>query len=216
MIDRDNQSSGDAIECPYCQSRLPQVDGVSEITCPVCHRIVYVSAQLAAARAMTILQEASIADQGDEPKSRKAVGYSSADSDRVRLYMQAYSALEAALRADLPDHTRRQAVEAMADLSHNLASRQALPPMEAAYWRAVTVESKTRDELAALHEELARGHGAWWRRFPKRLHSLLRVRQLERAMTRLTPRIRQIEATMAFVQPPHTRAPLDREQAQDY
>jgi len=193
-----------AIECPYCQADLLIPDDSLWYTCQHCQHGLNARAQRAFARG----RHSFLSTQAEAASlfGVRGKGYQKPrESEVLRAFQQAHSALQEALRIGLAESQREATVEMMVELTRLFVHRQMISPLEAKYWSQLLTEQTVWRECNALEQKLARpGPGGLIGLLRRGLWQLRR-RQLAGALARLDRQIEDLERLIAFVDPPHAR-----------
>lgn len=192
--------------CPHCGKPFELSEpSLTWHSCPHCAGKVNSDVQDAYARARANYEAASNAKVtivSAKYKSREQ--FTPREKDILRTYEQAYTGLQVAFRAELPERLHRSGIEMMAEMSSLFEMRRIISPLEAKYWRQLMTEQTAREELDELGEKLESKRLGLIQAV-RRLHWRLRHRQLKRALQKLDQEIQHLEELIVFVERPHTR-----------
>jgi hypothetical protein len=191
--------------CSRCATEvLPEAEPWPD-TCPTCERSFDQDAQLAYSRG----QDAFTAGQELifqlSPKLRKRNLKTEAELEGLHYYLQAYTALQVSFKGDLAKSQLMLGVEMMAAMTNVILQHDLISPLESAYWSNLLLEMNSYEERRSLQEMLKSTEQVNLFGSIKRLRWRIRLVQLERALTDLDKKIRTIERSIAFVDPPRVR-----------
>ena len=190
--------------CPFCEKELYlPVEDIHYYTCDHCGKKLDLLAQFAFLRGTDAFKEAQYAFHALRYRKLKYPSYDQAELEVVRVFMEAYFAIQQAFTTDLADHQRTQGVEMMVHIAQLFVKRDMISILEVNYWNSLMVEHTAQEEFDEIGRKLASPLGVLGFLMRLRWHS--RRRQLKRALKNLDKKIKTIEANMAFVYPLHTR-----------
>ena len=207
------EAGADLIKCPYCQTELLLPEDAEWITCESCQHQLNIPAQQAYSRAKAaflavqdrVMDTTAGKTQGNIYRAKAKLNLSPLAPDVVRAYQQAYSGLNIAFQYDLPERQRLSGIEMMAEITRLFAPRAIVSSMEAEYWAKLMMAVAARDELQTIEERLTRPSYSALPAFLARWRLQLRRHQLTRALAKLDAKIKELERTIGFLDPPHVR-----------
>jgi len=191
--------------CSQCATEvLPEAEPWPN-TCPTCQRSFDLDAQLAYSRG----QDAFTAGQElifqVSPKLRQRNLKTEAELEGLQYYLQAYTALQESFKGDLAKSQLMLGVEMMAAMTNVILQHDLISSLESAYWSNLLLEMNSYKERRSLQEMLENSRQGYLLGTIKRVRWRIRLVQLERALTDLDKKIRTIERSIAFVDPPRVR-----------
>ncbi len=199
--------AGTVIECPYCQAQLLIPDESVWYACEKCEHGLNARAQRAFARAHEIFFQAQEGAADLFRRRRGRLSRQERDSEAVRSFQQAYSALQVAFQFELPDSQRELGIQMMTEITRLFLLMGTISPLESAYWARLLTEYNTQRELEELEAGLAGPPPPGIRGLYRRWRCRLRRRQLQGALARIDQQIRHAEQAIAFLDPPRARKP---------
>ena len=140
------------ITCPHCDTEiLVPFDGWKH-ACSHCGKRLDVNSLLAYLRGLDAFQEGQEIFQNIAPKKRKQ--FLAAEREALEIFMQAYSSLQVAFKAELEENQRMLAVEMMSSMTQEFIKRLMVSPLEAQYWNTLMVEQTAQSEYDRLKKNL--------------------------------------------------------------
>lgn len=158
--------------------------------------------QFAYLRGLDAFKEAQDIYQKINPKKLRQ--FLAEEREALAIFMQAYTSLQIAFKADLEENQRMLAVEMMSSMSQEFLKRMMVSPLETQYWNTLMVVQTAQKEYDGLKIKLgnpSNGPLAWIRR--RRWTS--RQKQLLRSLGKLDLRLDTLEKEIEFTDPPKTR-----------
>ncbi len=199
--------------CPHCDKELGlPSDDRHYYSCAHCGKLIDLPAQFAFLRGVAAFDEAQDAYQALKKERKKRLpSYTAAEGRIVRTFVEAYSSIQVAFNSELTDHQRSLGIEMMANMTLLFLKHEMVSGLEVSYWKALMVEQTAQNEYDLLRQKLKASVNAAG--VIRRLRWRARQNQLKRALAQIDKRIRLIEGSIAFVDPPRTRhkgwKPLD-------
>ena len=199
----------EALLCPYCEQpiELPATDQPLRQPCPACARMVDLEAQLTFHFGYDVFSDAQDIYLNVSPKKRTRERYEAAMEEATRLFIGAYTNIQQAFRADLPEDIRERGIEVMASMVQFFLPRNMISPLEASYWTMLMVELTAQLEYLDLKAKLDNPKRGLLVRL-KRIRWSIRHRQLAKSLVYLDQKIRNIEFNIEFVERPRARRVL--------
>lgn len=209
MAERDAQTEqGVRFACPACEAEIADAAerDTDWVSCTQCGAAVNLAAQFALARADDNYRfaQALAAPELVDPNKRPNA-FSPDAKDALRAYQRAYTGIQLALGADLPQEQQARAIEIMSETAYVLQRNQMISPLEAKYWTQLMVCKTALEEFEALDAKLHREAPGVLTRIFRHPHWRLRRFQLKRALARRQERLQELESNLAFVEAHHIR-----------
>lgn len=199
--------------CPHCDQELSlPSDDRHYYSCAHCGKLIDLPAQFAFLRGVAAFDEAQDAYQALKKERKKRLpSYTAAEGRIVRTFVEAYSSIQVAFSSELTDHQRSLGIEMMANMTLLFLKHEMVSGLEVSYWKALMVEQTAQNEYDLLRQKLKASVNAAG--VIRRLRWRARQNQLKRALAQIDKRIKLIEGSIAFVDPPRARRkgwkPLD-------
>jgi hypothetical protein len=188
--------------CPYCDTELKLPDHVWYYTCDHCRQRLDLMSQFAYLRGLDAFKEGQELMDSISPRKRRRSN-TTIEKESMTLFMQAYSSLQVAFKADLEDLQRMIAVEMMNSMAEEFMKRGLFSPLEVNYWNSLMVEQTAHNEFDRLREKLSDLKGPL--AFIKRWRWKNRQKQLVESLAKLDQKIKSLEQQIQFVDFPHAR-----------
>lgn len=190
------------LSCPYCETGLQIPDDAWFFTCTQCGQRLNLESQFAYLRGMEAFSEGQEIMEWVSPRKRR-VPNNPRDRQAMELFIEAYTALQVAFKAELAEEQRELGVKMMATMSGEFMKRNMVSPFEMSYWSSVLVEHNSQVEFDELKEKISQKRGGLG--FLLRLRWRMRQKQLAQALIKLDRNIRVLEKQIAFVDPVRAR-----------
>ncbi len=191
-----------SFSCPYCEKDFPIPDDVWYINCVQCGRRLNLESQFAYQRGVDAFTEGQEIMNKISPKKRRIPG-NARDREAIDNFIEAYTALQVAFKAELAEAQRLLGVEMMAVMAGEFMKRDMVSPLEMGYWSSVLIEQNSQGEFDTLKEKLTQPAGLLG--FLLRLRWKLRQRQLVKALVELDQRLNAYERQIQFLDRPRAR-----------
>ena len=140
------------ITCPYCDTEILISGDGWKHACSECGTRLDVNSQLAYLRGLDAFQEGQEIFQKINPKKRRQ--FKAAEREALEIFMQAYSSLQVAFRAELEENQRMLAIEMMCSMTQEFIKRLMVSQLEAQYWNTLMVERTAQNEYDRLKKKL--------------------------------------------------------------
>lgn len=180
--------------CPWCEGEIEIIDQTSQQTCPHCGEQVDTPAVLCFLRG----NDAFVAGVEAMPAGPKQQRSHVLSPEQMQCYMQAYTAMQEAMKGCLSPGQRQTAIVMMADLSRIFADRLMTSPLEADYWAKLATQQNARREYQAVRGKLADSPRAGLLGAVRRWRWQARCRQLAGALARLDLQVQRMEHAIGF------------------
>jgi hypothetical protein len=190
------------LTCPYCDSDILVPGDLWKHSCSHCGKILDVSSQLAYLRGLDAFKEGQELFQKINPKKRRQ--FLAADREALDIFMQAYSSLQVAFKAELEENQRMLAVEMMCSMTQEFMKRLMVSPMETQYWNTLMIEQTARVEYEGLKLKLEGQNSGIWA-FIKRWRWNARKNKLAQTFIQLEDKLKSIEQQIDFIDIPRAR-----------
>ncbi len=190
------------ITCPYCDAEILIPGDVWKVSCSHCGQKLDVDSQFAYLRGLDAFKEAQDIYQKINPKKLRQ--FLAKEREALDIFMQAYTSLQLAFKADLEENQRMLAVEMMSSMSQEFLKRMMVSPLETQYWNSLMVVQTAQKEYDGLKIKLSNpaiGPLALIRRW--RWNS--RQKQLLRSLDKLDLKLDSLEKEIEFTDPPKAR-----------
>jgi len=191
--------------CPHCGEALDPSDwpDANRIACPHCGETLSLASQRAMDRADAYYRFAlSLTTRELRGGKRRPTHFSPRAKDALRAYQRAYTGVEVALQAQIPEEQKARAVEIMAETSQILQMYHMVSGLEARYWVQLMVCQTARDEYRAVCDKLDEANPGVLRRLLQHPYWRVRVFQLKRALARREARLAELERDLGFIDKP--------------
>jgi predicted RNA-binding Zn-ribbon protein involved in translation (DUF1610 family) len=191
--------------CPHCGEALDPSDwpDANRIACPHCGETLSLASQRAMDRADAYYRFAlSLTTRELMSGKRRPTHFSPQAKDALRAYQRAYTGVEVALQAQIPEEQKARAVEIMAETSQILQMYHMVSGLEARYWVQLMVCQTARDEYRAVRDKLDASTPGLLARLLQHPYWRLRVFQLKRALARREARLADLERDLGFIDKP--------------
>jgi hypothetical protein len=194
-----------AFVCPHCEGSIAHLLDRDEvwIACPHCAESISLAAQQAMSRAYdnyTYARELTTRELlGGRKSMRRLNQLSPGAKDALRIYQKAYTGIQQALQAPIPEPLRALAVEMMAEIVRILQRYHMVTGLEAEYWTELMVWQTAREEYAALDDRLTGDAANLLVRLFRYPHWRLRRFQLKRALAGRRERLRALKQELNLV-----------------
>ncbi len=188
--------------CPYCETEFEVGEAATYCNCVKCGHRLDLESQFAYLRGLDAFAEGQDLIQGVSPRQRRRPT-NTQDRQAMRLFMEAYTALQVAFRQELAEEQRALGVEMMSSMAGEFMKRNMVSTVEASYWNMLLVESNSHSEYDRIKQRLAGLKGPL--AFLVHLRLWLRQKQLLRGMAQLDKKLRVLERTIEFTEVPRAR-----------
>jgi hypothetical protein len=188
--------------CPYCDFENEIPDSGFYITCSQCGHRLNLESQFAFLRSVDAFSEGQEILDGISPRKRR-IPNSPTDRQSLDLFIEAYTAMQVAFKAELAELQRSLGVEMMANIADEFMKRNMVSPLEANYWISLLVEQNSQDEYDRLKEKIIQLRGPL--AFLSRMRMRSRQKQLLNALAQLDGKLTALERQISFVDIPRTR-----------
>lgn len=189
-------------ECPYCETEIQVPESEWYITCPRCGRRLNLESQFAYLRGVDAFTEGQEIMNRISPRKRRLAS-NPRDQEAMELFIEAYTALQVAFKAELAEVQRVLGVKMMAAMSGEFMKRDMVSSLEMSYWSSALIEQNSQEEFDELKEKLGRpGSGLG---LLLRMRWRMRKNQLAKALVQLDQRLNAFERQIQFVDPPRAR-----------
>jgi predicted RNA-binding Zn-ribbon protein involved in translation (DUF1610 family) len=191
--------------CPHCGEALDPSDwpDANRIACPYCGETLSLASQRAMDRADAYYRFAlSLTTRELMGGKRRPTHFSPQAKDALRAYQRAYTGVEVALQAQIPEEQKARAVEIMAETAQILQMYHMVSGLEARYWVQLMVCQTARDEYRAVRDKLDASTPGLLARLLQHPYWRLRVFQLKRALARREARLADLERDLGFIDKP--------------
>ena len=190
------------LTCPYCDMEIMVADDVWKHSCSHCGKILDVRSQLAYLRGLDAFKDGQEIFQKINPKKRRQ--FLAADREALDIFMQAYSSLQVAFKAELENNQRMLAVEMMCSMTQEFIRRLMVSALEAQYWNTIMVEQTAQGEYDTLKKKLTEQSSGLWS-FIKRWRWNARKNRLLQAFSEMDVKLKTLEQQIDFIDIPHAR-----------
>ena len=188
--------------CPYCDTEIQIPDNAWYVPCPHCGRRLNLESQFAYLRGVDAFAEGQEIMVKISPRSRR-IPNNPKDRQAVDLFIEAYTAMQVAFKAELAEMQRSLGVEMMANMAGEFMKRNMVSPLEMSYWTSLLVEQNSQNEYDRLQEKSSQPRGPL--AFLRRMRWRSRQKQLVKALDELDRRLNAIERQIEFVDIPRAR-----------
>lgn len=188
--------------CPYCETEFEIAEDQAYCNCVKCGHRLDLESQFAYLRGLDAFTEGQDLIQAVSPRQRRRLT-NAQDRQAMRLFMEAYTALQVAFRQELEAHQRALGIEMMSSMAGEFMKRNMVSTLEMSYWNTLLVETNAHNEYDRIKQRLAHLHGPV--AFLIHLRLWLRQKQLLRGMVQLDKKLRTLEKTIAFTEVPRAR-----------
>lgn len=158
-----------------------------------------VQSQLAYLRGLSAFDEGQKVMEKVSPRRRRYFNQPD-DVAAINLFKEAYTALQLAFEADLPEEQRQLGIEMMASMSQEFSVRLMVSGLEASYWNTLMVELNSQNEYDEIRERLQSPVFIL-----AQLRWKIRQYQLRQALARVGRKLAALERQIAFVDFPRAR-----------
>lgn len=188
--------------CPFCDFENEVPDYGFYITCSHCGHRLDLESQFAFLRSVDAFSEGQDILNGISPRKRR-IPNSPVDRQSLDLFIEAYTAMQVAFKAELAELQRSLGVEMMANMADEFMKRNMVSPLEANYWVSLLVEQNSQSEYDRLKEKIDQLRGPL--AFLSRMRIRARQKQLLNALAQLDGKLVALERQISFVDIPRTR-----------
>jgi hypothetical protein len=192
-----------SFSCPYCDTQTEIPEDIWYYTCASCGKRLDLASQFAFLRGLEAFKEGQDIWVKMLPRKRRIPGYEQ-DRKAISLFMEAYSSLQVAFKADLADTQRALGVQMMSSMVNEFIQRNMISTFEMSYWNSLLVEQNSQKEYDQLKEKLSGQKGPL--DFLLNLRTRSRQKRLVKALAELDQRIRALEKKIEFIDVPRARS----------
>ncbi|MBE0697340.1 MAG: hypothetical protein IH586_10485 [Anaerolineaceae bacterium] len=191
-----------AFTCPYCQTELEIPDNEWYYNCSQCGQRLNLESQFAFLRGLDAFAEGQEMIDKISPKQRRDP-LNPRDKQAMDLFMEAYSSIQIAFRAELAEVQRSVGVEMMASMAGEFMKRSMVSPLEMNYWSTHLIIQNSQTEFDQLKQKLSRKEGLLV--FIKHMRWRARQKRLLESMVELERKLASIEKQINFVDIPKAK-----------
>lgn len=188
-----------AFTCPYCQTNLaiPEIEWY--YTCTGCGKRLNLESQYAFLRGLDAFAEGQEMMERISPKQRRDP-LNPRDRAAMDLFLEAYTSLQIAFRAELAEVQRSVGVEMMASMATEFMKRSMVSVLEMNYWTILLVIQNSQNEYDQLKKRLETSNGPL--AFFHQLRWRGRQKQLRRSLVDFEGKLMVIEKQINFIDIP--------------
>lgn len=188
--------------CPYCETELQLPEDVYYFTCTSCGKRLDLLAQFAYLRGLDAFSEGQDLMETISPRQRR-IQSNRRDRRAMELFMEAYSSLQLAFKAELEDSQKSLGIEMMSSMAQEFMKRDMVSMFEMNYWTSLMVELTAQREYHRLKDKLAHLDGPM--AFYKRMRWSARQKKLLASLAEVDRKIKALEKQIDFIDPPRAR-----------
>ena len=188
--------------CPYCETEFEVAEDETRCICVKCGHRLDLDSQFAYLRGLEAFTEGQDLLQDVSPRQRRKP-LNARDKQAMRLFMEAYTAIQVAFRQELADDQRALGIEMMSSMAGEFMKRNMVSAVEASYWNTLLVESNAHKEYDAIKQKLANLRGPL--AFLVHLRLWVRQKQLLRGLAQIDAKLRTLEKVIEFTEVPRAR-----------
>jgi transcription elongation factor Elf1 len=188
--------------CPYCNREIEIPDNAWYITCAQCGNRLNLESQFAYLRGLDAFSEGQEIMNLISPRKRR-IASNARDRQAINLFMEAYTALQVAFKAEMAEAQRALGVEMMAAMAGEFMKRNMVSALEWGYWSSILVEQNSQVEFDELKGKIQHARGVLGSLM--RLRWRLRQKQLAKALVDLDRKLKALETQIQFVDLPRAR-----------